>query len=193
MPPKTKITKEDILSASLDIIREKGFEELNARSIAARLNCSTQPIFSNFTSMEELEEEVLKSTEQLYLNRLSEAMKSEKYPKYKASGMSYIEFAKEEKELFKCLYMRDRSGEDVNEIPKWLESVIDVIQNSVGLSREEAMLFHLENWIFVHGIAVMLATSYLAYDMEFISELITDVYQGLRARYAQKKGEKGIE
>ena len=32
-----------------------------------------------------------------------------KYPPYKASGMAYIRFAKEEKELFKLLFMRDRS------------------------------------------------------------------------------------
>ena len=187
MPPKTKITKEEILSASLEIIRESGIESLNARGIAAKLKCSTQPIFSNFSSMEELDEEVLKCAEQLYLNRLSEAMKSEKYPKYKSIGVAYIEFAKEEKELFKVLFMRDRSGEDVNTTPKWLETVIDIVQQSLGISREEAMLFHLENWIFVHGIAVMIATAYLSYDMDFVSKLISDMYQGLKARYAHKK------
>ena len=192
MPPKTKITKEEILSASLDFVREKGIEALNARELASRLNCSTQPIFSNFSSMEELDEEVLKSAEQLYLNHLSEAMKSEKYPPYKASGMAYIEFAKEERELFKCLFMRDRSGENVNKIPKWLDPVIDILQQSLGFSRDEAMLFHLENWIFVHGIAVMIATSYLSYDMDFVSKLISDMYQGLKARYAQKK-EEGVD
>ena len=186
MPPKTKITKEEILSASLDFVREKGIEALNARELASRLNCSTQPIFSNFSSMEELKSEVLKCAERLYYSRLTEDLKSEKYPPYKASGMGYIRFAKEEKELFKSLFMRDRSGEDVSELAEDVEPVIAIIQSSLGLSREEALRFHLENWIYVHGIAVMMATSYMSYDMEFVSELVTDMYQGLKSRYTQK-------
>ena len=191
MPPKTKITKEDILAASLGLVREKGIEALNARELASKLSCSTQPIFSNFSSMEELKTEVLKSAERLYYSRLAEDLKSEKYPPYKASGMGYIRFAKEEKELFRYLFMRDRSGEDVSETSDDIEPVIAIIQNNVGLSREEALLFHLENWIFVHGIAVMMATSYMSYDMEFVSEMLTDMYQGLKARYTQKKNKEG--
>ena len=187
MPPKTKITKEEIISASLEIVRERGIDALNARELALNLKCSTQPVFSNFASMEELKNEVYKSAERLYVMRLDEAMKSGKYPPYKSSGIAYIQFAKDEKELFKWLFMRDRTGENVNETPKWLEPVIDVIQEANGFSREEALLFHLENWIFVHGIAVMFATSYLSYDMDFVSMLISDMYQGLKARYEQKR------
>ncbi len=44
MPPKVKITKEMILNTVLDITREVGFEAVNARSIASKLQCSTRPI-----------------------------------------------------------------------------------------------------------------------------------------------------
>ena len=60
MAPKIKITKDDIINTSIELIREGGEQSLNARAIASALNCSTQPIFSNFTSMEELEKETLK-------------------------------------------------------------------------------------------------------------------------------------
>ena len=52
MPPKAKVTREDILSACVEIIRESGFDAVNARALASRLGCSTQPIFSNYASME---------------------------------------------------------------------------------------------------------------------------------------------
>ena len=52
MPPKVKISKEDIVNTALELI--KNGEEINARSLAIRLNCSTQPIFSNFKTMEDL-------------------------------------------------------------------------------------------------------------------------------------------
>ena len=51
MPPKVKITKEDIIKTSLELIKKYGVESVNARAIAKELNCSTQPIFSNFSSM----------------------------------------------------------------------------------------------------------------------------------------------
>ena len=42
MPPKVKITKQDIIDTALALIREGGESALNARAIAAALNCSTQ-------------------------------------------------------------------------------------------------------------------------------------------------------
>ena len=52
MPPKVKITKEDIVQAGMEIVRRDGEAGLNARSIAAVLGCSTQPVFSNYDSMD---------------------------------------------------------------------------------------------------------------------------------------------
>ena len=54
MPPKVKITKEDILKAALDLLRQSGETALCARGLAAALGSSTQPIFSNFATMDEL-------------------------------------------------------------------------------------------------------------------------------------------
>ncbi|MBO5790241.1 MAG: TetR/AcrR family transcriptional regulator, partial [Clostridia bacterium] len=60
MPPKVKITKEEIVEAAMRIVRECGDEALNARNIAASLGCSTQPVFSNFATMAELRLAVIK-------------------------------------------------------------------------------------------------------------------------------------
>ena len=59
MPPKVKVTKEAIINAAMDIVRENGAAALNARAVAARLDCSTQPIFSNYNNMEELRADVI--------------------------------------------------------------------------------------------------------------------------------------
>ena len=47
-------------------------------------------------------------------------------------------------------------------------------------------MFHLEMWIYVHGIAVMLATSYLEWQEDFISQVLTDAYSGLKYRYCKE-------
>jgi len=54
MPPKVKITKEEIINTAVDIVRKNGAQAINARTIAYMLNCSIQPVFSNFATMDEL-------------------------------------------------------------------------------------------------------------------------------------------
>ena len=102
---------------------------------------------------------------------------------YKASGMAYIRFAQEEKELFKLLFMRDRSQETVKENPEEMDALIGLICKQVHIDREEATLFYLEMWAFTHGIALMIATNYLDWDEALISRALTDVYEGLKRRY----------
>ena len=182
MPPKARITKDDIIQTALDLLRENGDTAINARSIAAALNCSTQPIFSNFATMDELQNAVLKAAYDLYYDFLKREVESGKYPKYKSFGMAYIRFANEERELFKLLFMRDRTGEDMSPSSDFEESV-QMIMNANGVTREKAMLMHMESWAFVHGIGTMLATSFLQLDWELVSDMLTDVYQGIRARH----------
>lgn len=181
MPPKVKISKKDIINKGLELIRNKGEAAINARYLASALGCSTQPIFSNFESMEDLYAQLITEAYKLYLDFIQNELKDGKYPPYKAYGMAYIRFAKEEKELFKLLFMRDRTGEELSTSPDFEQSV-EMIMKANNFSREIATLMHLEMWAFVHGIAVMMATSFLELDEELISNMITDVYQGLRTR-----------
>lgn len=183
MAPRVKVTKEDIINKCIELIRVNGSGSINARGIANALNCSTQPIFSNFSSMEELESEVIIAIYNIYLEFLKKEADSEQYPKYKAYGMAYIRFAKEEKELFKLLFMRDRSKEDIS--PSWdfEASVQMIIDANSTISREKAELMHLEMWTCVHGIATMIATSFVPLEWEFISEIMSDVYHGIKARH----------
>lgn len=179
MPPKYKFTKGEIVKTALDVTRESGMSGLTARALAAKLGCSVKPIFGLFKNMEEVQQEVLKSANDLYQSYLAEDMKSGKYPPYKASGMAYIRFAKEEKELFKLLFMGDRTHENTEDNKEGLKPLFELVQQNLGLNEESAYLFHLEMWIYVHGIATMLATSYLEWDEEFISRVVTDGYEGL--------------
>lgn len=40
MPPKAKFTREEIIAAGLDLVREEGFSALTARGLGARLGLS---------------------------------------------------------------------------------------------------------------------------------------------------------
>ena len=182
MPPKVKITKEEIINAAVEIVRESGEQSLNARTIATVLNCSTQPIFSNFASMQELHFAVVKKADEMCEEYTKREIESGKFPAYKASGMAYIRFAKEEKELFKLLYMRDRSDEVAkkDEVSAQIEALV---RSNTGLEGEKVKLFHLEMWTYVHGIATMFATGFFDLEWELVSKMLTDSYQGLRHQF----------
>lgn len=184
MPPKCRFTREQIIQAALELTAEKGIGALTARSLAQRLDSSAKPIFGLFTNMEEVQQEVLKAADRRYQAYLQEDMSAGQYPPYKASGMAYIRFAREQRELFKLLFMRDRTNEE-KAAGEELEALLLLIRQSMGLSREEAYRFHMEMWIYVHGIATMIATAYLEWDLDFISAALTDAYQGLRLRFDQ--------
>lgn len=188
MPPKCRFTREEIIQAALDLTAEKGVGALTARGLAQRLGSSAKPIFGLFANMEEVQQEVVKAANLRYQEYLRQDMSAGRYPPYKASGMAYIRFAREQKELFKLLFMRDRTHEE-KAAGDELEALLGLIQKNMGLNRDDAYRFHLEMWIYVHGIATMIATAYLEWDMDFISAALTDAYQGLRLRFLPKETE----
>lgn len=191
MPPKFLFTREQIIAAALKITRESGLSALTARALAAELGCSVKPIFGLFRNMEEVHGAVLAQAYALYEARLQEEMSSGRYPPYKASGMAYIRFAREEKELFRLLFMRNRTGEHIQEDRDSVRPLLELLERNLGLSEDEANLFHLEMWVCVHGIAAMLATSYLDWDEEFVSRVVTDVYVGMKYTYQEGRKHAG--
>ena len=100
--------------------------------------------------------------------------------------MAYIRFAKEEKELFKLLFMCDRKGKDF--VPTFdFDASVDMIMKANGVDKDKAALIHLEMWTCVHGIGTILATSFLELDWELISNVLSDVYHGIRARHLSRE------
>ena len=184
MPQKQKISRETILQAALNLVREAGVEALGARSVASRLGISTQPIFSQFANMQELKTAVFAEANALYAARVSAALASNNHP-YRAAGLSYIGFAREEPQLFRWLFMRDRSIDPGLDDPT-LDEILKLLQTRFGLSREDAMLFHLEMWVVVHGIATMVATSYFSWDEKTVARVLTDCYTGLLKQYGKE-------
>ncbi len=187
MTPKFKFTKEEITEKALEIVKENGMQALTARSLAVTLGSSSKPIFSLFKNMEELQNEVIKKSKEVYQSFIERAMNEDKYPPYKASGIAYINFAKRERELFKLLFMRDRTGERIEENREEIRPLIGLIMKNLGICEDDAYLLHLELWIFVHGVATMAATSYLDLNEAFISSALTDIYLGLKHRFTSAK------
>ena len=102
MPPKPKFTKEEIVGAAKELVREKGLSALTARELAKRLGSSPRPIFTAFRSMKEVADAVNDSVMEEFNRRLREAAKFT--PAFKEVGMQMIRFASDEPNLFNMLY-----------------------------------------------------------------------------------------
>lgn len=110
MPPTVRFTRDAVLHAACQLMRREGMEALNARAIAKELGGSTQPIFRLFTNMEDLHRELI-----LYVARQfqahAEADMAQSDSPYIQLCTTYLLYGRDEPELFKLLFMRDRVSE----------------------------------------------------------------------------------
>ena len=189
MPPECKFSKDEIVAAALELVRAQGYAAVSARAVGARLGASSKVIFSAFSNMEELKRAVIQAAGQLQQKFTADYAASSEFPPYKSIGMAYILFAREEKELFRLLYMRDRTGENRERELDDIAGILDLLTGMLHIERDQAVLLHAEMWAYVHGIAVLLATGYETWDDVLISRMLTDGFSGLQTLYRQKEGE----
>ena len=52
MPPKPKIKRDMVIDAAFEVVRKTGAENINARTVSKKLNCSTQPVMYHFATIE---------------------------------------------------------------------------------------------------------------------------------------------
>ncbi|MDD6188091.1 MAG: TetR/AcrR family transcriptional regulator [Clostridiales bacterium] len=186
MPPKIKFGREEIITAALKLTRERGIEGVNARAVAARLGCSTQPLFREFESMEQIKDEIARRAMSIYAEHIAEGASREPIS-YKGTGLAYIDFARREPELFKLLFMNDRLTKPVTEIEdSSLELVISALMEQVKLSRGRAMEMHRHMWIFVHGLAVMTATKFMSFTEEELSRMLSEEFLAMKGLYEKQ-------
>lgn len=180
MPPKVRYPQEAIVEAGFEIARESGMDAVNARAVAAKLGCSTQPLFREFQSMEQIKEAVGKRAFAFYQQFAMRAMMGAEKP-FKAAGMAYLRFAREETHLFQALFMCDR-GKDAGKRSTGdavTDYSIDVLMANTGLSRENARLVQLYLWLFVHGMASMIATNSATFTKEEMDGLVAGAYHAV--------------
>lgn len=92
MPPKQKYTSEEVIIAALNIVRREGVSGLTARGLGAELGVSSRPIFTAFRNMDEVQQETLKASRDLYDTYIEKGLSEN--PAFKGVGMQYFHFAK---------------------------------------------------------------------------------------------------
>lgn len=179
MPPKAKITIDMILKTVLDITRDTGFETVNARSIAGKLQCSTRPIFTCYENMDELKSEFLTYAYDYYEQYVAHYRNCANVSPYLILPLSYIAFAQEETHLFKLLFINDMDLEMTeakdfyNEIGN--EDKARVFSDAIGIELERAKIIYLDLFLYTHGIAVLTTTKKLALDQNSAEKMLVNI------------------
>lgn len=183
MPPRTIFEKEQVLNIAYNIVRNEGFDGLNARRIAKELNASVHPIFKHFKDMEELKKVVYEKICAKYKEYMLSGANEEQA--YKKMGLSYIKFAKDYPEFFKIIFMQktNLNAENFIMADNVGDDVIEKGQILTGLSFEEQKKFHVKVWIFTHGIACLVATNTVKFSDVEIEELLTETVKKLIMGY----------
>ncbi|MBR0575744.1 TetR/AcrR family transcriptional regulator [Proteiniclasticum sp. BAD-10] len=187
MPPKVRITDDAILDAALAITREKGIDGVNVREIAKALDCSIQPVFRNFQSMENLKNALYQRVEEEHNAAMEKGLQMHPIP-FLGLGMAYIQFAKEEKNLYKFLFMSaaiPKKGflEMIKEEEN--QPIVDLIAQMTGLPRKTAEELFMDIWLMVQGIASLVATNDFEVSEAEIEKILKDTFLGLKMQLAK--------
>lgn len=187
MPPKVRITDDAILDAALAITREKGIDGVNVREIAKALDCSIQPVFRNFQSMENLKNALYQRVEEAHNAAMEKGLQMHPIP-FLGLGMAYIQFAKEEKNLYKFLFMSaaiPKKGflEMIKEEEN--QPIVDLIAQMTGLPRKTAEELFMDIWLMVQGIASLVATNDFEVSEAEIEKILKDTFLGLKMQLAK--------
>ena len=180
MPAKVKVTKEMIVEAAFAVARETGAENINARTVSEKLNCSTQPVMYHFATIEELKRTVYAKAD-CYHSEYLMNIKTPKKGVMLGIGMNYIRFAIEEPHLFRFLFQSDFFGGstlleliDADE----LTPVLSAMRESLKMSMEQTKKVFLTIFLFAHGYASIIANNSLKYDEELINSHLEQAYRG---------------
>lgn len=178
MPPRAKITKEMVIDAAFEVARETGAENINARTVAKKLNCSTQPVMYHFATIEELKKVAYAKTDWYHTEYL---MNTGQGDIMLGIGLNYIRFAIEEPHLFRFLFQSGFAVE--NSLLEMIDSeelvpVLSVMQEAMNMSMKQTKEVFVTLALFVHGYASIIANNSLEYDEKLITTHLERVYTG---------------
>ena len=186
MPPKVKITKKMVEDASFKVIRANGHENLNARTIAESLGCSTQPVLYTFKTVNEIREAAYAMADK-YHTEFIMPKETDRNPML-TLGLNYVRFGYEEKNLFRFLFQTDKyGGKDIEALMSdpGLSDILKVMAGGLKVDTDQAKEMFLAFFCVAHGLASLLANNSMKYDEDQITKMLEQVFIGM---VASRKG-----
>ena len=179
MPPKTRVTESMIIDAAIKVVRQSGFESINARTVSEQLQCSTQPVMYHFSTIDNLKKAVYRHADQLHTEYLMNTPPGQ--DPILGIGLNYIRFAVEESQLFRFLFQSGYAeGSTLVEMvnSEELLPILTVMREETGLSTEQTKDVFITVALFAHGYASIIANNHLEFDEKLIASHLKRTWNG---------------
>lgn len=158
--PKQRITKEMVVDVAFEIARGNGMEKVMVKSIADKLGCSVQPIYSYCTNMDGLREDVSNKARSFIGEYIASHI--DKNDLFRSTGKAYIQLAKEEPYILKIFISQERKNilslRDIYET-ETNPQMAELIANDLNISVECAKQLHLNMLIYTIGLGTIFSVS----------------------------------
>lgn len=188
--PKAKISREMIVDAAFEVARGLGAENVNARTVAEKLGCSTQPVMYHFARIEELKRAVYEKSDRFHTEYLMNIKGSENGVML-GIGLNYIRFAIQEPHLFRFLFQSGfATGNSLLEIinSEELKPLLKMMSGAMKTTLKQTKEVFVTIAMFAHGYASIIANNSLEYDEALAAEQLERAYRG--AILALREGKK---
>lgn len=167
------ITREQILKAAYDVVATDGFDKFTARNVAAKMKCSTQPIYLEFKNMDELRSVLF---EQIKEQLLESTFACEHIGDPVIDlVINYIEFAAQQPTLYNSLFVQAHQQQElINEFSYslFVEKLEESEQYQVLSETDQQVLFS-STWIVATGFASLSIAGHLHPTKEQVIQLLT--------------------
>lgn len=176
--PKQRITKEMILEVAFKLARERGYEQVVVKNIAAEMGCSVQPIYSYFSNMDALKQAVVGAAMQFYNGFIYSRVDNDRV--LQSMARANVAFAKYESNLFKLLFLQKLNGlKSFNDIYEWMgdKQATRRLAEELLLPEEKIKQVYVMLIVFTHGVATMIATGGANISDEESAEILERAYE----------------
>ena len=173
MARKKEIGRNKILSIAYKMVVKDGIESLTARNIAKAGHFSTQPLYLEFNSMEDLRKEVLRKIADNLKNNILQ--KSYTGKPLIDMDLSYIDFAKEQENLFRAMFVDGKFGSKIiadTLIDFGIEKFKEQYPDS-NYSTDKIRSVVIANWITTSGIASLIVNKIATFSQTQIINVLT--------------------
>ncbi len=189
MPPKVRFQKEEIAAAALNVARKQGIDAVTARETAKELGVSVGPIFTWYETMEQLKADVYKQAKGVYREYIERGLAGP--VPFLGVGQQYLQFAKDEPELYRLLFLRKPDSVS--------GGAMEALRLSQDLARKSLMrIYHMEAWmadcyfrdlwLVVFSFATLIVTEDCPYTDEEMNAILTEVSLSVCKAYKEVPG-----
>ncbi len=154
MPKEPTYNRVDILNAAYEIFRMEGLNALSARKIGAMAGASTAPVYTCFSSIDEIKEALMVKAFEHLLRYTEESYTEDIFLNI---GIGMLEFAKDYPIVYRTIFLEDERGRDM--FRRFSEASNIQMRKEPSLrvfSDAEIELILNQLTVYTHGLAAMI-------------------------------------